>query len=278
MSKIKELFGIYCNDTADFKRIVSQQLCPYSRKKCYKIRKSQPELSIGTCTIQYQEKNIIICPNRLLENNQIFIDCLHLLTLHEPGNELYVISEVSIPGGNVDYFLVSAKNGKVKDFIGIELQTLDTTGTIWPERQRFLSEHGFSVDKADTENKKSFGMNWKMTAKTILIQMHHKSETFEYINKHLVLIIQKPFLAYINKEFSLSHIQGVRIGDPVHIHSYDFKESSNKLKLFLETRISTDSAGIAKSLGLNAQPKVELEELIKMLEQKLIDESRLSIV
>ena len=278
MSKVKELFGVYCNDSADLKQVVSQQRCPYSGKKCYKTRKSDPGTAIGTCTVQYQANNIIICPNRLLENNQIFLDCLHLLTLHEPGNELYVIPEVSIPGGNVDYFLVSAKDGKVKDLTGIELQTMDTTGTVWPERQRLLNEHGFSVDRADAENRKPFGMNWKMTAKTILIQMHHKSETFEYLNKHLVLIIQKPFFDYINREFSFSHIQGARIGDPVHIHAYDFKETADRLKLSLDTRISTDSVGIAKSLGLNAQPKVELEELIATLEQKLSDEYRLSIV
>lgn len=278
MSKVKELFGVYCNDSADFTKVVSEQLCPYSGTKCYKTRKSDPGTSIGTCTVQYQENSIMICPNRLLENKQIFVDCLHLLTLHEPGNELYVIPEVSIPGGNVDYFLVSAKDGKVKDFTGIELQTMDTTGTVWPERQRLLHEHGFAVDRVDVENRKPFGMNWKMTAKTILIQMHHKSETFEYLNKHLVLIIQKSFLDYINREFSFSHIQGTRIGDPVHIHAYDLKETANHLKLSLETRVSTDSVGIAKSLGLNAQPKVELEELIATLEQKLSDEYRLSIV
>ena len=121
-------------------------------------------------------------------------------------------------------------------------------------------------------------MNWKMTAKTILIQMHHKSETFEYLSKHLVLIIQKPFLDYVKRHFSFSHIEGTRIGDPVHIHAYDFKETADHLKLSLETRISTDSNGIAKSLGLNAQPKIELKEMIATLEQKLCDENRLSVV
>lgn len=278
MSKVKELFGVYCYENADLTTAVLQQLCPYSGKKCYKTRKSDPGTIIGTCTVQYRKNNIIICPNRLLENKQIFVDCLHLLTLHEPGNELYVIPEVSIPGGYVDYFLVSAKDGKVRDFTGIELQTLDTSGTVWPERQRLLNEHGFAVDRKDTESRKQFGINWKMTAKTILVQMQHKSETFEYLNKHLVLIIQKPFLDYINRNFSFSHIQGARIGDPVHIHAYDFKETANHLKLSLDTRISTDSDGIAKSLGLNAQPKVELEELVAALEQRIRDEYRMSVV
>ncbi len=197
--------------------------------------------------------------------------------MHEPGNELYLIPEVKIPGGNVDYFLVSAKKGKVKDFVGIELQTLDTTGTLWPERQRFLHEQGVPVKKSDINCQSPFGMNWKMTLKTILVQMHHKSETFENLNKHLVLIIQKPLYEHMKSDFDFKDICGVRIGDPVHIHSYDFTENNNKLSLSLDTRVSTDSAGIAKCLGLNAESKMELQDIIKILEQKLNENYRLII-
>ena len=277
MNKVKELFGIRCVQDANITDALRNQLCPYSGKKCYKTRKSDPQTAIGTCTVAYQGRDIIICPNRLLENRQIFIDCLHLLTMHEPGNELYVVPEISIPGGSVDYFLVSTKGGKVKDFAGIELQTMDTTGTVWPERQRLLHEYGIPVDRTDILNTKPFGMNWKMTAKTILIQMHHKSETFEYINKHLVLILQRPFYDYIQREFSFSHIEGVRIGDPVHIHTYDLFDEKGQLRIRLDSRVSTDSDGIAKSLGLNAQPKLELKEIIGIIEQKLTDEYRLML-
>ncbi len=278
MSKVRELFGQYCSEDANIESVLENQLCPYNNKKCFKTRKSDSETSIGTCTVNYQNKDIIICPNRLTEKSQIFVDCLHLLTLHEPGNELYIIPEVTIPGGHVDFFLVSAKNKKVKDFVGIELQTMDTTGTVWPERQRLLDEHGIYVPKDDINNKKPFGMNWKMTAKTILVQMHHKAQTFENLNKHLVLIIQKPLYEYMRKEFSFSHIQGVRVGDAVHFHSYDVVEEDNGLHLALDTRVSTDTNGVAKCLGLNAEANVELKDIIALLESKLLDEYRLTLI
>lgn len=278
MSKVRELFGQYCSEDANIESVLENQLCPYNNKKCFKTRKSDSETSIGTCTVNYQNKDIIICPNRLTEKSQIFVDCLHLLTLHEPGNELYIIPEVTILGGHVDFFLVSAKNKKVKDFVGIELQTMDTTGTVWPERQRLLDEHGIYVPKDDINNKKPFGMNWKMTAKTILVQMHHKAQTFENLNKHLVLIIQKPLYEYMRKEFSFSHIQGVRVGDAVHFHSYDVVEEDNGLHLALDTRVSTDTNGVAKCLGLNAEANVELKDIIALLESKLLDEYRLTLI
>lgn len=278
MSKISEFFGLNCkDDSLDFEAAMSAQTCPYTQRICTKMRKSDPNVKIGTCSVKYQNQDVIICPFRLLEHNQIFIDCLHLLTMHEPGNELYLVPEVQIPGGHVDYFLVSAKDKKVKDFIGIELQTMDTTGTVWPERQRFLNETGIAVDPVDLNNKKPFGMNWKMTLKNILIQMHHKSETFEHLNKHLVLIIQKPLYEHMKSDFNFDGIKGVRLGDPVHIHSYKFEEKEQRLTLSLHTRVSTDSEGIANCLGLNAESKVELQDLIRILEPKLIEANRLKI-
>ena len=279
MSKISEFFGLNCLDTSqNFEQAMINQNCPYTGNVCTKMRKSDPDVKIGTCSVKYQNNDVIICPFRLLEHNQIFIDCLHLLTMHEPGNELYLIPEVQIPGGHVDYFLVSAKNKHVKDFIGIELQTMDTTGTVWPDRQKFLNEQNIAVDEADLENKKNFGMNWEMTLKTILVQMHHKSETFEHLNKHLVLIIQKPLYERMYSDFNFDGISGVRIGDPVHIHSYDFIRENNKLNLSLDARVSTDSAGIANCLGLKAERKMGLQDIINILEPKLIDANRLLIV
>lgn len=278
MSKISEFFGLNCKDTSlDFAAAMKKQTCPYTQRICTKMRKSDPNVKIGTCSVRYQNQDVIICPFRLLEHNQIFIDCLHLLTMHEPGNELYLVPEVQIPGGHVDYFLVSTKDKKIKDFIGIELQTMDTTGTVWPERQKFLKEKGIEVSLADLNDKKPFGMNWKMTLKTILIQMHHKSETFEHLNKHLVLIIQKPLYEHMKNDFNFEGIEGVRLGDPVHIHSYNFEEIGQKLNLSLHTRVSTDSNGIANCLGLNAESKVELQDLIRILEPKLLEANRLKI-
>lgn len=278
MSKVKELFGIYYQCIKNHLDNIETQWCPYSKKKCYKIRKSNPDISIGTCSVQYKDESIIICPYRLLENNQIFIDCLHLLTNHEPGNELYIIPEVTIPGGHVDYFLVSAKSSKVKDFLGIELQTMDTTGTVWPERQKLLYENGFNVEPNEFSKDRAFGMNWKMTAKTILIQMHHKAETFEALNKHLVLIIQDPFYQYMASEFTFSHFnKNASLGDSVHIHSYDFWDTNEKMRLDLKRRTSTDAKGIALSLGLNATPQVDFLQLVQLLESRLLDEYRLTL-
>lgn len=279
MSKVLELFGQSTIKThSNWRAVLGSQQCIYTKKQCYKVRKSDPSTSIGTCTVAYgkEGKPVVICPTRLTEKGQIFADCLHLLTTHEPGNELHVVSEVSIPGGSVDYFLVSARGGKVKDFVGVEIQTLDTTGTVWPERQRFLKEVGVArSDKAESCHKK-FGMNWKMTAKTILLQMHHKARTFEHINKKLALVIQDRLLSYMTGEFKFDHLKHpTSIGDSVHFHSYAISANpANDFCIDLRSRLSTDADGVAICLGMQAEPRVELAQIVAKLEAKISNATR----
>jgi len=276
-----ELFGISVLDkNTDWNKVVAEQHCPYLERKCLKNRKSQPDIAIGTCSVKYGVRNprdVLICPYRLLSHGQIFMDCLHLLRLHEPGNQLHKIAQVGIPGGHVDYFLASVQNGKVIDFVGIELQTLDTTGTVWPTRQQFLESVGVSdIDAFDSS--KSFGMNWKMTAKTILVQTHHKIETFEGLGKHFVLVVQDVLLEYMGKTFNFDHIQSAKLGHSLHFHSYTFKRNiHNKYQLNLASRISTDANGMATALGLQASQKVELDLLTAKLENKISAQTLLSI-
>ncbi len=273
MSRVVELFGHAAGERENWKEIVVLQSCPYLGRRCYKIRKSDPTVSIGSCTVDYGRvpEPIIICPTRLIERRKIFTDCLHLLTSHEPGNELHLVSEVSIPGGSVDYFVVSARRGKVKDFVGLELQTLDTTGTVWPERQRLLKELGVLRGDAAELSAKKYGMNWKMTAKTILVQMHHKIQTFEHLNKKLVLVVQDRLLAYMSKEFNFGHLKNpALIGDSMHLHAYKMeKQKDGSFNLGMQKRLSTDADGISLCLGLQAEDRVDLEEIVRALQARI---------
>ena len=278
MTKIIELYGVSTESDADWAHLASGQHCPFLQRKCLKNRKSEPHLTIGSCTVAAGTSGagVMICPFRLLERRQIFTDCIHLLSLHQPGNELHIISELALPGGSIDYCLVSTRAGKVIDFVGIELQTLDTTGTVWPARQRFLHDRGVKVKVKDRGSAKSFGFNWKMTAKTILVQLHHKIRTFEHVSKHLVLASQDVLLNYMRKEFSFDHLQPARLGDSMHFHSYSL-EGSGSPRLELVERLSTDSEGIARCLGLQAEANIELEHILLQIESKISHETLLTL-
>jgi hypothetical protein len=111
----------------------------------------------------------------------------------------------------------------------------------------------------------------KMTAKTILVQMHHKAATFEHVNRKLVLVIQSEFLEYMQREFTFDHFhQPVALSDTVQMHAYGLQDPvEGHRALALASRVSTDADGIGVSLGVQAETKVELETIIATLEGKM---------
>ena len=69
MTKIAELYGLPTFSRGKWKAAVKRQECPLLNRKCLKNRKSEADLTIGTCTMIYGRKNprpVMICPFRLL--------------------------------------------------------------------------------------------------------------------------------------------------------------------------------------------------------------------
>jgi hypothetical protein len=278
-SIITELFTYPTSQEQNWAELVAVQQCAYLARRCIKVRKSTPEISIRTCSVRHGSRHnrpMIICPHRYLERGQIFLDSLHLLRLHEPGNELHCIPEIDIPGGSVDYFLVSVRDGKVIDFVGIELQAVDTTGSLWHLRQQFLHTAGI-IEYDDVPPAQAYGINWKMTAKTTLVQLHHKVETFEQLGKHLVLVLQDDLLNYMRREFMFDHIQGAHLGDAMHFHAYTLAEDERAYRVALASRSSTNAAGVAASLGLQTSANVELDIILNQLRGKISSRTTLRL-
>ena len=281
MNAVVEIFGNPVGSTnGNWTDIVAEQSCPYISGPCYKVRKSDPNVSMGTCAVNYSKKNelLVICPSRLRERNQVFLDCIQLLTNHEAGNELHLVREVSIPGGSVDHFIVSSRGGRAVDFVGVELQALDTTGDWWPLRQKALRDLGVQVTVDPEDERKQRGINWKMTAKTILVQIHHKIQTFESVNRKLVLVIQDQLLEYMQHEFNFNDVnEPALVGDSMHIHAYKADGRQHGFQLNLGRRLSTTAAGVAQCLELQAEPNLELNDIFRALEEKMSDQTRLNV-
>jgi hypothetical protein len=134
------------------------------------------------------------------------------------------------------------------------------------------------VRNRDVKSDRSFGMNWKMTAKTTLVQLNHKIATFEHLSKRLVLVLQDCLLDYMRSQFKFERIQGTRDGDPMHFHAYELRKDASAYSLKLKERISTDAAGVAGCLGLRADSKVELAAILDQIEAKLPLSTSLAVI
>ena len=104
-----------------------------------------------------------------------------------------------------------------------------------------------------------------------LVQMHHKIQTFEHVNRRLVLVTQDIFLDYMTREFNFNQVKNPAVmGDAMHLHTYKMRSQNNKpYTLTLKSRLSTDTEGIATCLGLQAEARVELKQFIQAPEAKV---------
>jgi hypothetical protein len=110
--------------------------------------------------------------------------------------------------------------------------------------------------------------------------MHHKIETFEHVNKKLVLVIQDKLLAYMTREFNFAHLRNPAMpGDSMHMHAYSFAAQPDaSLLLSLAARLSTDAEGISKCMGLQAEARVELLQIVAALQAKISPVTTFTIV
>lgn len=77
-------------------------------------------------------------------------------------------------------------------------------------------------------------------------------------------------------EFRFEHLSNpAALGDPMHLHSYSMTcDDVGEFSLSLASRLSTDVEGIASCLGLQAEARVELAEIIARLELKISPATR----
>ncbi len=261
-----EFYGRFIGEPlpADLPEALTTQECPFLRRRCIKIRKSDPTQTIGACTVGYRGNAVMICPHRFIANNTIFRDAVPLLTEKTPDARLVCVPEIRLPGGSIDYFVVALSSAqRVLDFVGLEIQTLDTTGSggIWEARQDLL--------RGIVGERYPYGLNWKMTAKTILVQLHHKASAFETIGKHLVLVIQAEFFNYLRARFNTAPLRPADNKDAIHFHVYAVSTTGQGLGLCLQERHSTTAAGAEQMLKIGNDTVVSAEEIAARIEAKL---------
>ena len=263
-----EFYGRNVACEQDWNAVLTGQRCPYLNRKCEKQRKSNPQQTIGACILGFKQRHLIVCPHRFLQRNQIFLDVVPLLS---GGKQFFVVPEISMPGGSVDYFVVAERDDTIVDYAGLETQSLDTTGSggIWAAREDLRAgELGANY---------GYGINWKMSAKTVLMQLHHKVGAFESLSKKLVLVTQSEFFDYVTREFRADHIHAAVPHDAMHFHLYDCVPLNREYQIVSSARRSTDARGVETMLNLGRPPEISEAEVIARIRAKMADASRLTI-
>jgi hypothetical protein len=197
---IEELFGYPARDFSPPALTVrTSKRCPFLSGPCNKLLRDGTKS--GVCTVQQVSSEIptVCCPNRLYAQDYLILRELATDTFGEgvklfagdeavassaDGNAVAVFGkewgkELRLPGRKgvgrffVDWILAKLdSNGKVTEFVAMEVQTIDTTGNYRSERKELMA-------KVVPSQASNAGLNWENVSKRILPQLIFKGHVLQ---------------------------------------------------------------------------------------------------
>ena len=177
--------------------------CPYIGTTCTKRSTSLSE-PYPICSIFKKDKQICVCPKRFYQVN-FLRDVVHHCWPGEKPKSIKVVREVKMKGfGNVDFVIADIlDSGQVGQFLSVELQAIDITGTVMDAYQAWRNDT--SLDR-----KKSFGLNWSNVYKRYITQLIRKGYFHHHWGTKIVAVMQDVVYEYIRESADFMRSKDVK--------------------------------------------------------------------
>jgi len=237
--------------------------CPFTGDRCSKRRKSNNDVTIGTCSVGYKGRGVseykphIICPKRFY-TDEVFEP---VKSLFVDEGEYFRVPEVALFGASID-FVAGKQNSseEIIDFAGIEIQAIDTTGSVWEHKKAY--ENGEDMEEVD----KNYGMNWKMSLpKTMMQQAFQKGQAFDEWGENIIFLIQDVSLDYLHRTVNTSRLEEAKKENPVHFYTYsfDYNYETKKYEWEIDQKLSADLEGVSQMMDSDEDETIPTKDDFK---------------
>jgi hypothetical protein len=286
---IVEIFGYAPNDISKTARSLwSIGACPFINLPCTKTNHDK-SIVYGTCSVSTPYGNCIICPNRLYASTlrviknvaeDAFGKDVPFLTYSEYVKNckkykvcaialgMYSGKEVKVGRSlSMDWVLAKLRNGKLEEYTGIEVQSIDITGNYRDNWYAYKS-----IDKVKSIPSSEHGLNWANVHKRLIPQIIRKSLVYsrsEYVKSGLYFIL--PDVVYSKFEEIIGNdipLVKAKSPDVITVHTYSLGESvkeGQQRKLIKQRALRFTMNEFSKRFisGPNLPPASELDFAIK---------------
>lgn len=176
--------------------------CPFIKSPCLKrsqqLANNEP---YPICTLWRRtgapqvamEDLIFVCPKRFYAVDFLKEVVEHCWPGERPKNPK-VAPEVKMTGfGNVDFVIADVQdNGDVGQFLSVELQAIDITGSVFPAYMAIRAEE-------DLDNRPTFGFNWDNVYKRYITQLIRKGYFHHHWKSKIIAVIPEQVYQYIKR-------------------------------------------------------------------------------
>lgn len=203
-----EIFGHAPNDgTPNARKYWELKACPFVGRACTKYDHTNT-ICYGTCSVTNAGQEVVICPNRLYANNYESIRHVaddvfgklpfmlfdEYIKKSSPSLECIVAlgqnsgKEVKLSKMSMDWVLAHIKKGKLIEYVGIEVQSIDITGNY---RDAWYAARDQKLDVPASGH----GLNWANVHKRLMPQIIRKGLVYSrssLVKKGLFFIVPEP--------------------------------------------------------------------------------------
>jgi Restriction endonuclease NotI len=175
-------------------------LCPFIKTRCPKRSTNLPNEPYPVCSLwkngpatDPEEDLIFVCPKRFYAVDFLTDVIEHCWPGEKPKNPM-VAPEVKMADfGNVDFVIADVfDDGEVGQFLSVELQAIDITGSAFPAYQALRA--GVDLPKRPTYN-----FNWDNVYKRYVTQLIRKGYFHHHWKSKIVAVIPEQVYQYIRR-------------------------------------------------------------------------------
>lgn len=196
--------------------------CPFLNSRCVKTsqRIAGP---FPVCTIRHGGRRqsqtgrlMCVCPNRLYGADLLNDLLKHCWPGEKPLNPQPAYEVRMAAFGNVDMVVadVDPATGGVREFISVELQAVDISGSYEPAYQGVLNYHEMV--------EVTYGINWKNVQKRFISQLIIKGFYHYHWGTRIVAVVQSPLYEYLHENLRFEEFPPNRGGNTILFMLYDY--------------------------------------------------------
>lgn len=267
-----EIFGYpHSNTSKEAREIRAKHWCPFVNKVCYK-QSRLIDYPFGVCSAHVNDDEVALCPRRFLDGHTVFTDIarLHFKTV----NDILVFSEIRLEDiGSFDFVMLKHKpmSTEIEDFVAIEFQTGQTTGT--GQLVRGLKD--YLRGEGVVQKSYGFGLNLYDIWKRSFTQILNKGVIMENWRKKIYWVVQEPVYKYFEARYNLQSLKFQPRYSTVFA-LYDLKRKKQQFELVASRKISASMDQLFAALRNN--PNIpSLEKFLEGLNRKIEGEAQISL-
>jgi hypothetical protein len=263
-----ETIGEILGEPSEFQRnpVNLDYLCPFINSQCTK-RSQKLSGPYPICSVFHGKDNnrklMCICPKRFFQTDfkQKVIDVCW--PGDRPQNPI-IVHEIKMENfGNVDFVIadVDEEKNHVRQFISVELQAVDITGSVEPVYQAIINSEKI-MDKNF-----SYGINWENVRKRYITQLINKGFFHHHWQSKVIAVIQLTLYNNLRAKIRFDELEPKSDTSDIVFMLYDFDkieiEDSYYYEISYKKAIGTSHSSLMNAALYKTPPsKAKFEERI----------------